>query len=215
MKVRIKFVEPVLGTLSGNKDAATDFILSKNPAKVPAQDEIEALPEEEALEKSSTIFPKEDGKPFIWNYQLKGFFKDSCLALIMSNKMKQEELKKVGLTKYLYKRTIDMMLFVRPRKMFLTIPEGSKIQLLTGEEIDYLVNKTNCERPLRGQTMRGERISLARSEMLPAGTTFEADIMLLDKKLEDFLKPWLDYGALRGLLQWRNSGMGSFVYEVL
>ncbi|MDD5381882.1 MAG: hypothetical protein PHG53_09650 [Phycisphaerae bacterium] len=201
MKVRIKFVEPVLGTLSGNKDAATDFILSKNPAKVPAQDEIEALPEDEALEKSSTIFPREDGRPFIWDYQLKGFFKDSCLALIMSGKMTQEELKKIGLTKYLYKRTIDMMLFVRPRKMFLTIPEGGKIEF--------------CERPLRGQTMRGERISLARSEMLPAGTTFEAEIMLLDKKLEDFLKPWLDYGALRGLLQWRNSGMGSFVYEVL
>jgi hypothetical protein len=28
------------------------------------------------------------------------------------------------------------------------------------------------------------------------------------------LKEWLDYGALRGLGQWRNAGYGAFTYEV-
>ena len=63
--------------------------------------------------------------------------------------------------------------------------------------------------------MRGERIALARSEAAPAGTKFEATIEVLNRKLEPFLPRWLDYGRLRGIGQWRNSGAGAFEWKEL
>ena len=60
MKIEITFTEPVLGTLAGDPAIATEFILAKNADGV-AGDEVEALPPEEAIEKSSTIFPRMDG----------------------------------------------------------------------------------------------------------------------------------------------------------
>ena len=65
-----------------------------------------------------------------------------------------------------------------------------------------------CERPLRAQTPMGERVSIAKSESVPAGTTAEFEIECLDPKLEDMVRECLDYGAKRGLGQWRNSGKG-------
>ena len=95
-----------------------------------------------------------------------------------------------------YKKTIDKQIFVFPRKIYLILPEGGKV--------------TFIERPLRGETMRGERICLARSESVPAGTTIHIEISCLNKKLEGFIPQWLKYGRLMGLGQWRSSGMGRF-----
>jgi hypothetical protein len=61
--------------------------------------------------------------------------------------------------------------------------------------------------------MRGERISLARSEQAPAGTTFECEIEYDNDKLVDYIDYWLNFGKKSGLLQWRNSGMGRFSWE--
>ncbi len=197
MKAKITFTEPVLGTKSGNKELTTEFIAAKHPDGVQA-DEAEVIDSmDESLEKASTIFHKEDGKPFIWDYQIKGFFKSACLAMIETDTMTKKELSDIRLSKYLHKRTIDKMIFVNPRKIFLNV---------NGEA-------TICERPLRGETMRGERIALARSEQLAADTTFEIEIICLNKKLEQFLPQWLTYGALFGLGQWRSSGMGRFEWE--
>ena len=73
----------------------------------------------------------------------------------------------------------------------------------------------NCQRPLRGQTAQGERISLANSEQIPAGTKIVFDILILDKKYEKLVIEWLEYGELRGVGQWRNSGKGRFTFKVL
>ena len=40
------------------------------------------------------------------------------------------------------------------------------------------------------------------------------DVLLLGKGLKKAVLEWLDYGKLRGLGQWRNSGKGRFEYEV-
>lgn len=196
MKIKVTFIEPVLGTLAGNKELATDYQASKHPDGVQ-EDEAEAIKDmNEQLEKSSTIFPRENGKVFIWDYQFKGFLKEGIGAIITSDAYTKEQLKKVRLTQYLYKRTIDKLVFVKPRKIFLN---------LSGD-------LSWCERPLRGQTMRGERISLARSEQAPAGTTIELEISSMHKNLWPFIEECLDYGELSGLLQWRNSGMGRFTW---
>ena len=88
-----------------------------------------------------------------------------------------------------YKQAIDGLIFVTPRE----IPYD-----LHGMKVDF------CERPLRAQTPMGERVSIAKSESVPAGATAEFEIECLDPKLEDMVRECLDYGAKRGLGQWRN-----------
>jgi hypothetical protein len=90
----------------------------------------------------------------------------------------------------------------------LKLPEGAEVG--------------NCQRPIRVETAQGPRVALADSETVPAGTEFDVDIYLMEPKakkgkptLEQCLIEWFDYGALRGLHQWRNSGKGTFTYEVL
>ena len=197
MKYEIKFTEPLLGTLSGNKEIAEEFIISKHPDG-RSEEESAAVPVDETVEKSSTIFARDNGRIMLWDYQIKGFLKEACEQMISSDTMTKEEQKKFRVTQYLYKRTIDKQIFVMPRKIHLELPKGAKTSFI--------------ERPLRGQTMRGERICLARSESVPAGTKFHIEIICLNVKLEKFIPQWLKYGALLGLGQWRSSGMGRFEF---
>lgn len=63
--------------------------------------------------------------------------------------------------------------------------------------------------------MQGERVSLACSEEIPAGAICEFSVVLLSDDHEKALREWLDYGALSGIGQWRNSGKGRFTWEEL
>jgi len=198
MKARITFIEPVLGTLAGDPEIAKEFILSKHPDSL-SEDEVKALTTEEALAKACTVFPRtEEDEPFIWDYQWKGFFKEAFLMFWMSDEYTQEALKKARLTKWMHKKTVDLLISVKPRRAILDLHGGKP---------------SWCERPLRGETMRGERISLARSEELPEGTTCEIEISSKNQKLWPYIKDALDYGELKGMLQWRNSGKGRFTWE--
>lgn len=107
-----------------------------------------------------------------------------------------------------HKKIIDGMIFPSPRKIPLIVPEG--------------VETGNCQRPLRAETPQGPRVALADSETVPAGTVIEFEVTLLEptKKagmptIEECLIEWLEYGALRGLGQWRNSGKGTFTFEII
>ena len=97
-----------------------------------------------------------------------------------------------------YKRIIDGLIFVEPRRIPIQV---------TGE-VDILT------RPLRAQTAQGERVALSRSEMIPAGSSITFKVMLLDDSLESALVEWLEYGKLRGLGQWRNGSYGRFDYAI-
>ena len=72
-----------------------------------------------------------------------------------------------------------------------------------------------CQRPLRAQTAQGERVSIAHSETVPVGSTMEIEITCMDPAHEKLVLEWLEYGKLRGLGQWRNSGKGRFCVEVV
>ncbi len=193
MKIKITFTEELLGTVSGNPKLAADFIESKHPDGVQ-QDEKNANEElAEVIEKTSTGFARtSEGKPMLWDYQIKGLFKDACGML---RRVKDTRSSKLTA----YKKIIDGLIFVGPRQ----IP------------LDVLGELEICERPLRGQTAQGERIALARSETAQPGSSITCDITCLDKKYIKLVKEWLDYGALRGLGQWRNSGKGRFSWELL
>jgi hypothetical protein len=99
-----------------------------------------------------------------------------------------------------YKKEIDGLVFVAPRKVPLILPDGEKM----GE----------CQRPLRASTAQGERIALAHSETVPAGTTQEFDVALLKDDLVNVVLEWFAYGEFHGTGQWRNSGKGRFVCKV-
>lgn len=95
---------------------------------------------------------------------------------------------------------IDRTIIFAPREIALKLPEGRECGV--------------CERPLRAQTAQGERIALASSETVPAGTQIDFDVLLLNATDEGLVGEWLDYGRLHRLLQWRNSGKGRFAWEI-
>lgn len=197
MKVKITLNEEMLGMSPANADIYREYIASKSPDASTIDEEVASVGVDAVEEKGITVFPRtEDGTPFMWDYQIKGFFKDTCQMLSKAGKAGYEGGKACAALKA-YKKAIDGLLFVNPRK----IPVN-----LSGE-IGF------CSRPLRAMTMQGERVSLAKSETCPAGSTIEFEITCLDKNLEKMVVECLNYGFMRGLGQWRNSGKGVFSWE--
>ena len=197
IRVRITFAEKILGTAPANEDVYRDFIASKAPDAKSTEDEIEALGVDAVVEKGMTVFPRDaDGNPILWDYQIKGFFKDACSMLARVGKAGNgNESSKLKA----YKKVIDGLIFPAPRQIVLHSPSGIGV----------------CQRPLRAQTPQGERVALAMSEELPAGTWCDVDIILMQEDLFPAVVEWLDYGAFRGIGQWRNSGCGRFTYDVI
>lgn len=197
MKVKITLNEEMLGMSPANADIYREYIASKSPDAATIDEEVASVGVDAVEEKGITVFPRmEDGTPFIWDYQIKGFFKDTCQMLSKAGKAGYEGGKACAALKA-YKKAIDGLLFVSPRK----IPVS-----LSGE-IGF------CSRPIRAMTMQGERVSLAKSETCPSGSTIEFEITCLDKNLEKMVVECLNYGSMRGLGQWRNSGKGVFDWE--
>lgn len=192
IKVKLTLIEDLLGTMSANKELYTDYIATKAPTAELAEQEVEDFDPELALEKAMTVFPRnEDGVPFLYDYQIKGLFKDSAAVL---RKVPNSACSKVKA----FKKEIDGLVFPQPRKIPINV----------NGEIGI------CERPLRASTPMGERVALSISESIPAGSTLEFEIAYLTDSIKPLIIECLEYGVLRGLGQWRNSGKGRFVYEL-
>ena len=199
MKVKITLLEEVLGSSPSNEELLATYIASKAPTGDLTAEEVDNIKAQNA-EDRVTVFPKTaDGTPFLYDYQVKGMFKDSCKALATAGKAGYPGGKHCAALKA-YKKAIDGLIFVSPRE----IPYN-----LHGLKMGF------CERSLRAQTPMGERVSIAKSETVPAGSTIEFEVTCLDQKLEDVVRECFDYGTLRGLGQWRNSGKGRFTWEEL
>ena len=193
LKVKVTFDEEVLGTSSANPDIHREYIASNGPNALTIEEEVEAIGTEEVFEKGMTVFPRDkDGKPIVWDYQWKGFLKDAFGSL---KKVSGSECGKIKA----YKKEIDGLIFVYPRRIpfEMTGPVGI------------------CQRPLRAQTAQGERVALTSSETVPEGSSMVFEIKcLLDTHVKAVIEA-LEYGAMRGFGQWRNSGKGRFHYEIL
>ena len=193
IKIRATFTEAVLGTLPGNQELYLDYIATKAPNPSTIEDEVAALGVDGVAEKGVTVFPRtEDGKPFIYDYQLKGFFKDTCGMLRNVKGTESANLKA-------YKKYIDGLVFVSPRQIIINTDKPVTI----------------CQRPLRASTPMGERIAIAASEEIAAGATIEFTVDVFKDDMLDTVYEWLDYGRHRGLGAWRNSGKGAFTCEVI
>ena len=191
IKVRLTFTEPVLGTMPNNEELYAEFIAGKAPDAGKVEEEIDSFDVNDEIQKGMTVFPRDDdGNPYLWDYQIRGFFKGACGFLRRFPGSESSKFKA-------FKKEIDGGIFVEPRKVAF----GNVARI---EE---------CQRPLRAQTAQGERVALASSEQIPAGATLTFEILLGNKANEAVVREWLDYGELSGIGQWRNSGKGRFVWE--
>lgn len=204
INICVTFTEALLGSASGNKDIHEEFIAAKAHTAEQAAEELAAIPVQEQIEKSMTIFPRDEQGLFLWDYQVRGFLKESLGVAI--------ELGDSKISKWGYKRAVDSLVFVNPRRIYLKDEHGQS----------YLKAPDHLQRPLRADTMQGERVALANSEMLPAGTTAQFTINVLEGSntkskmaliTADTIKSLLDYGQLKGFGQWRSGGHGRFTWE--
>ena len=193
-KVRLTFTDEILGTSSGNPELHREFIASKAPDAQKMEDEVAALGVDAVEEKSMTVFPRlADGTPFLYDYQIRGFFKEICGAMKAISGTKSSKIKA-------HKKKIDNTIFVEPREIPLDL-HGMKM--------------ANCQRPLRASTAQGERIALANSEVCPEGPSCEFEVLCMVDEDAAMLLEWLEYGKYKGIGQWRNSGKGRFTFEVI
>lgn len=192
-KVKITFRESVLGTVPKDPDVYAAHILSRAAlTDEKIKEEISTV--EKVEEKGWTGFHLlEDGTPFFYDYVIRGFFKAACWSLRRS-----KENKSHGIAAF--KKIIDGLIFVFPRRIPINI---------NGGEMGIL------ERPLRAETAKGPRVTVARSDSCPVGSTMEFEVILLAGSVSKaILEEWLNHGQYTGLGQWRNGGYGSFDYEI-
>lgn len=151
MKVKITLLEEVLGSSPSNEELLATYIASKAPTGDLTAEEVDNIKAQNA-EDRITVFPKtSDGTPFLYDYQVKGMFKDSCKMLAKAGKAGYAGGKACAAIKA-YKQAIDGLIFVTPRE----IPYD-----LHGMKVDF------CERPLRAQTPMGERVSMQSRRAFP------------------------------------------------
>lgn len=191
MKVRIKFTQPILGSMPADEELYTKFIASKAPAEWLVDEEVENIPEVD-YDKGVTVFPQDKQGIFLYNYHIKGFFKHA--GNVLKDQLKIKNLRS----------KLDDYLFILERKIYL-IRDGKIIQ-----EEDRIL-----ERPLRAKTMQGERVALASSEVIdpPAEAIFTVQLLEHKEVKMDTIKELLDYGRFMGIGQWRNASFGSFEWE--
>ena len=188
---------PILGSSPASKDIRTKFVISKAPTQ-------EAQTDEEAImrdldEKGLTIFHTDAlDRMCIMDYQVKGFLKQAMKTAKTQLNVSQPASK------------IDRLVFIEPR--FIPLMRNGKPIM---EEDDIL------ERPLRAQTMQGERVTLASSEMIldPWEATFEVTLLPNSATKTssaitfDTVETAFQYGMFNGLGQWRNASYGKFRFE--
>ena len=200
MKIRITLNEEVLGSSPNKEDIFREYVASKAPDAAKIEDEVAALGVDTVEEKGITVFPKDkEGNPCIYDYQLRGFFKESFSALAKAGKAGYPGGKHCAAMKA-FKKAVDQHLFVFPRMIPYQLNGG---------------DMGTCVRPLRTDGPTGSRVALAKSETVPAGSTIEFDVMMLVPDLKDCVIEALEYGQFHGLGQWRNSSKGIFSYEIL
>lgn len=119
IRVRLTLIEEALGMTPADPEIYSKFIASKAPEPDLSQEEVEAVEDMGQPEDQATVFPRtEDGAPFCWDYQIKGFFKDACSSLRRVPGTRSSKLTA-------FKKVIDGTIFVGPRVIPFELPEGA------------------------------------------------------------------------------------------
>jgi hypothetical protein len=200
-KYRLTYTTEVLGTVPKDPEIYKTFIETKRPKDKEAENESENV--EKAEEKGWTGFMKDEKGYFIYEYMFKGFFKSAADALAPQIKVAKTKKDGTQISEAIkaVDSKIDRFLFVSPRRIYF-----HKF------EVDGVI-----ERPLRGMTPKGPRVTLARSDCFNPGLQIEFALTLFPNKeiTWEIIELWLEYGVFSGLGQFRNGGYGRFVVEKL
>ena len=197
--VAVETTAPLLGTQPTEESLRKAYLRTEEDEEVLAS------------ERPKTSFYTHNGELVLMNYQLKGWFKDAFgeLPHLVGIKGKVREWASARVVK----SRLDKWLFVRPRfiSMGKTAPDGSvTLTVLVGPDGSLI-------RPLRAQTMQGERITPVESDKVdsPIRLSFVVKVLKFSPITLDKLQAVLPYGEEYGLLQWRSGGWGTFkVIEV-
>jgi len=189
-RVRIRLLEPLLGTVPKDPQVYQRFIASKAPEPELGAEELRTVGTEDEEnenavdERGWTGFHKNEQGLCIYNYMIKGFLKSACEVCMSAGALDRIPA---------YKKWIDLLVFIDPRQIPLgkTEPDGC------------------LERPLRTMTPKGPRVSVCRSDYVDAGTELEFVVRIIKNKAkidQVAIEQMLDYGQYVGLGQWRGSG---------
>lgn len=198
-KFRLVGLQPLLGGVALDKEIFTKYIATKarDFEKENAKEDVENVVDEN--EKVTGFYRDvETGNVIIKGYQIKGFMKEAAKAL-------KDQL---GLASCVSK--IDNFVFIAE----------DNIPVMRGGE--WIKQPDNfLERPLRGETPQGPRVSLAKSEQICGDWYIDITVKVIENKKTaksvaldmGVVEELLSYGQFKGLLQWRNAGYGSFRIE--
>lgn len=196
LTVRVTFTQPLLATNANDAEIYSRYLASLTDEE-KRKEEIERLGLTEVDEKGMTVFLRNPENPMIpqlKGYTWLGFLKDKARALA-----KVDGSFCSTMTAYI--KEIDQRISVSPAYIDLELPEGTGIDTL--------------QRPLRAQTMQGERVSLAKSEVAPIGSECEFTFRCETKEGMQMILDCLEYGEIHGTGQWRNAGNGTFETEII
>lgn len=196
---RLTGMTRILGAQAANPKVHSEFIAAKAASAIKSEEETGMLPE--GFEnRGLTVFLREGGVLCMSDYVIKGFLKEALGAL----------KSQIGIVAPASK--VDNYVLITPA--YLRFAKAG--QPVT--ELDEVF-----ERPLRAMTMQGPRVSVSASETIDAGWELTFTVSLLDNPPSnksraltfDVIEEALDYGAFKGLGQWRNGQNGRFVWERL
>lgn len=189
----------ILGAQAANPKVHSEFIAAKAASILKAEEETGMLPE--GFEnRGLTVFLRDDGTLCLSDYVIKGFLKEALGAL----------KSQIGIVAHASK--VDNYVLITPA--YLRFSKDGEF-VTEPDEI--------FERPLRAMTMQGPRVSVSASETINAGWELIFTVSLLDNPASpkskaltfDVIEEALDYGAFKGLGQWRNGQNGRFMWEVV
>ena len=194
LHAKVTFVSPLLGTNPNDAEIYSRYIagLAEEDRK---EAELERLGVEELDERGMTVFlrdPEDNSVPLLKQYTWKGFLKSRASALAKIPGSHCSTLKA-------FIKEIDNLISMGTEFEKLVLPEDEGIEIM--------------ERPLRAQVNMKEISALAKSEVVPKGTTTE--VVFRCERIEGIkmVLEALDFGEQQGTGQWRNAGYGRFEWE--
>lgn len=196
---KIKGITRILGAQAANPRVHSEFIAAKAASITKAEEETGMLPEN-FEQRGLTVFLRDGNTLCLADYVIKGFLKEALGAL----------KSQLGIVAPASK--VDNFVLITPA--YLRFSKGGE-EVTAPDEI--------FERPLRAMTMQGPRVSVSASETIDAGWELTFTVALLDNPSSpkskaltfDVIEQAMDYGAFKGLGQWRNGQNGRFVWEVV
>lgn len=188
---------PVLGAQAANPNVHSEYIAAKAATLAKAEEETAMLPED--LEKKGmTVYLRDGDALCISAHVIKGFLKEALTTL----------KSQIGIVAPASK--VDNYVMITPA--YIRFARG-------GEPITQ--PSRIFERPLRAMTTQGPRTSVAASETIDTDWALTFTVHLLDNPASpksraltfDVIEEALEYGAFKGIGQWRNAQYGQFAWR--